>query len=336
MNGNAANRAGSLLWPVALIVTSIAVWAWVHSKETPVPAVPPGPTFEPKLKLDDRRAQFFEQEITPLLEEFDRKNRAAIDACIRRVDDAFQSYRRGIPAFVEDVTSYTTRARVAWNKAWYGDEEVMRLVNEKFSTHIFSEQRLVRDVTAALEDFRADVQANLSEFYASAKVRISGSDLDPGIEIGDFQSFANQVQATAATFAADRAKESVVQGIVNLVLGEVVTSTTVRLVTPMVTSMLAGVAEGGAVGTVGGPVGTAIGAVGGLVVGMVVDWWLTDRYAASLTADMEGLLTTIRNAIVDGSGRNPKALRRALKETADALRVGVHTTLAERLAAATS
>ena len=117
------------------------------------------------------------------------------------------------------------------------------------------------------------------------------------------------------------------QGIANLVLGEVVTSTTVRLVTRMVTSMLAGAAEGGAMGTSGGPVGTAVGAVAGLVVGMVVDWWMTERHAASLTADMEGLLTTIRNAIV---------LRRVLKETADALRVSVRTTLAERLDGPTS
>lgn len=330
---------GSLLSRIAPLVRAVALWCRVYSKKTPVPATPQAPTVVPRVALPPAQARLFEEKVKPLLEEFDRRNEQAVRHCIRRIDMAFETYREGVPAFVDDLMSFSTRAGVAWRKLRHGDAAVMELVNEKFAEHIFSEEEFTAEVRNALAAYSEDVQTNTCWLYSQVKLAIYESDLSVELDMPDFKSFAQAVHERAMQFSAGRAMHSVVLGVATFIVSEVATETLGAVVSRFAGATVAGAAIGGSEGSLFGPAGTFVGGLAGLVVGYAVDRWMTSRLQSELAADLDGLLTNIRNALVEGNQESAtdskggfSGIRPALEELRRTLRASVEATLIDRLA----
>jgi hypothetical protein len=265
------------------------------------------------------RASFYDNTVSPLIVEVDAENRAAADRCLRRIDRVLQGYHAGVERFVDDMTSISTRLGVlkrmpgGW---WASDGRVEAYVQQKFETHLFSEQRLVDDVSAALLQFRGDVDANQKRMLTQVQAALSTADL-PGVPIGYQHEFFHDLATRLGGYAADQGTVSVENMLGALVLGEVgafaarsvVAGLLVRFAPSAAISSAAGAsaavgasATGAGGGSLGGPVGAVVGFGAGLAIGLVIDWWMTERFEAELSRQLHLYLDDLESTLLDAGG----------------------------------
>lgn len=317
--------ARPLLLPSAILVVSIVAWFAVTRTKTRLPPIPEPPPVEGNLPKE-----FLDSTLRPLVDENQQANLDACERCLIRIDDSFTKYRKGIQPFSDDITSIGTRFGILRRMPanwWYQDGRILRFVQTKFETHIFGEKQLNDDLTLALTSLRDEIHANGNHLLASVKLAVSESDL-PSVAVPDYRAFDEQVNQLLLEMSSNRAKESVYHGVATLVTSEVAalaaTQIITRVVTVIGTSSVASAAAGGGAaaggaatgaggGSLGGPIGTAIGLGVGVVAGILVDWWMTENFKATLEADLNNYLTTLRDGIIEGVNGEP-GLRQALQE----------------------
>jgi len=332
----------SILWPTVILVVSIIAWFMVTYQKTPSPDIP-----TPPHSSFDRRTAFYHSEITPLIQANAQSNREAAQRCLARIDDAFARYRQGIKPFGEDITSMGARFGILVRMPsdwWYDDGRLEHYVQDKFETHLFSEDQLNTDLTHALTAFRDDLRANRNQLLALTKVAIQDRDF-PGLSVPDYHSFDSKVNRQLVEFATGRAQDSVYHGIATFVASEVAAVAGTQLLTRVVTSIgtsaatsvaaggsaaASGAAAGAGAGTMAGPLGTAIGVGVGIVVGVMVDWWMTEQFQAELENDLHQYLTKLRNGVIEGINGQP-GLRELLSTFNDDLDQAHRATMHHRL-----
>lgn len=263
------------------------------------------------------RARFYDTTVTPLIAEVDAENRAAAARCLDRIDKVLVGYHDGVQLFVEDMTSISTRFGVLKRMPgewWKSDGRVEAYVQQKFETHLFSEQKLVDDLSGALVQFRHDVNANQTRMLTRVQAALSTADL-PGVQLEHQEEFFREISTRLGSYAADQGTSSVENMLGALVLGEVgafaarsvVAGLLVRFAPSVAISSAAGAsatvgasATGAGGGSLGGPVGTVVGFGAGLAIGLVIDWWMTERFETELSRQMHVYLYDLEATLISG------------------------------------
>jgi hypothetical protein len=289
--------------------------------ELPEPQViPPGLT----------KAEFYRRDLVPLLDKTRERDLESVARALERLHLEFDRFRAGIPAFVEDVASISTRfglvkrlARDKWINYRRGEddpvsEEVKQYMLSKFQTHIMSEDAMQKAVGSALAQFKDDVTADRNQLLLEAKVALSTRDVHFDFPKPAYAAFEKAFDESVTRSVQKQATSSLVNGMVALVgstvagmAGEQVVAYVIDLVgTEAVaagveaaaaggSSMATGGAVGGTSGWLGGPMGAAIGVGAGLAVGAVVDWWLTERFKVNLTEELSAYLNNLERDMIE-------------------------------------
>ncbi|KAA5544561.1 hypothetical protein FYK55_09590 [Roseiconus nitratireducens] len=311
---------------IATVVALVTLGGLIQPLPDPVVSPPSvdldQPLIEPSsadLELNQQvvRARFFETSVLPLIEQLEADNRAAANRCLIRTERLIDQYHRGVEPFVQDMTSISTRLGIlkrmpaGW---WKEDGRVESYVQQKFESHLFSEQSLVRDITSVLMQFRSEVDANQRATLADVQAALTTADL-PAVRLDQQEAFFRKLSQQINQYAADQGTTSVQNMIGAFVLGEVGAfaarsviagllsrfAPTVALSAAAGTSATVGAsATGAGGGSLAGPVGTVVGFGAGLAVGLVIDWWMTERFEAELREQMHGYLDALHATLIDG------------------------------------
>lgn len=280
-----------------------------------------------------QRKKFFREEIVPLIQETTRRNQKIADQAIMDVKHVFRGYQSKVDPFVEDLVSLKTRGRILWEMPgdWLNDENrVKELVSAKFEEHLFSEEKMIEDISHVLTKFAEQIRASENQLLMDCKASVAASDM-PEITLPGIQMYASDVQKTLSDFAQKGAERSVYNGMATLVASEAGAIVAVRLVRSVLTGLgakaaisasqtVGGAATGSVFGAKIGSVvpgkGTIIGASVGLAVGIVIDWWMTDRFKEKMTDDLKTYIHELQVGILQGTD-GKEGLRHALRALID-------------------
>ena len=264
------------------------------------------------------RATFFDNHVEPRIAETDRLNRLAAQRCLDRITELIGRYQAGVPPFVEDLTSLSTRLGIVrrlpgdW---WNDDQRIEAYVQAKFQRHLFSEALLTRDVADILSGFRDEVDANQKRMLVAIQASLGTADL-PEIDLVHYEPFFRSVAEKLQTYSANQGTTSVYNGLTVLVTSEIGSYVAIsvaggllaRFGTTLASGATAGVgvtvgatATGAGGGTLAGPVGTVVGFGVGLAVGLVIDWWMTEKFEAELNQQMSQYLDSLGESLLYGS-----------------------------------
>jgi hypothetical protein len=265
-----------------------------------------------------QRAVFFDNEVKPCIDATDQLNRESAVRCIIRLRQVFRDYQRGVEPFVEDLTSISTRLGIVRRMPgnwWTGDSRIETYVQQKFETHLFSQQRLCSDVSEVLERFRQEIDANQRRMLIDVRASLDTADL-PEIQVDQYDAFFQSVAQRLQGYSADQGTTSVYNALTVLIISEagsyaaiaVVAGLLARFGSAAAVSAAAGVgatagatATGAGTGSLAGPVGTAVGLGVGLAVGLIIDWWMTDRFEAEMNQQMTAYLQSLEATMLRGS-----------------------------------
>jgi hypothetical protein len=264
------------------------------------------------------RANFYQQQVLPLIDQTNQADHEAITRCRNRIARQMDLYHKGADRFVAEVTGLSTRFGVisrmpgAW---WSGDDRIETYVRSKFHQHVFTDKKLMADLSRILLEFREEINANQRRLLAQVQAAVHESDL-PQITGLEPQVFCEEVALTLAEFASDQGLTSVENLVGALVLGEVgafaarslILAVMARMGPALATGAAAGAgaavggsAAGAGGGSLAGPVGTVVGFGVGLAVGLAIDWWMTDKFQSELSANMHHYLFKLEYGLIAGS-----------------------------------
>ena len=369
----APRRQPSLVWPVlALCAAAVIVAAlWWRTRAdravapSPVAVAPTAADQAPVIETEpviDVEA-LYANDIVPLLDESLKRKQDAAGRALAILHRRLDGHRKGIPAFAEDVTSWGTRfgvvgrsTRDAYRKA-RGKPDAQttrRYVERKFRDHVMTEIALEAAVGAAVEQFRADMEADRNTLMSDIRVPLNASGApvlvgEPQWEAirRDILKQGSELAMSGSTDSAANAAASFAAGEIAGLSGRYVVVQILARVGPMVGARLAasGVAAGGgamvgaaggggAVGSAGGPAGTIVGAGVGLVVGAAIDWWMTARFREQLRNRCEDFVDSVQLALITGSKQSPGVeplLAEAVRVTDAAQRQAIHDVLVQRV-----
>lgn len=293
------------------------------------------------------RDEFYRQDLVPLLEKTKQRNLLCADQAVNRLHEEFNRFRAGIPEFVDDVASFSTRWGVVrrltkdkWANFWKAtdepvSEDVKKFMLDKFQAHIMSADAIQHAVQSAVEEFKDNVTANRNQFLLEAKVALTTREvrLDfPQPDLRTFQktfdesvshsvqvqaknSLVNQVVALIGSGLAGAAGEQLVAYLIDL-LGTEAVAAGVEAATVGGSSTASGGAIGGASGWLGGPLGAVIGVGAGLAVGAAVDWWVTERFKGNLAQELSTYLDTLERDMIENTpATDTRGARIGLRET---------------------
>ena len=324
---------------VVALATFFTAEEWLPAEIAGRPQLPQVPQRQPVL-VDDipivqpaermvARASFFDNEVEPEIEKTDQRNREAAERCVRRLRGIVREYRYQVEPFVEDLTSISTRVGIisrmpgAW---WSEDERVEDYVAVKFEKHLFSEKKLLADVTGVLEQFRSEVDANQKRMLVNVQACLDTADL-PEVEVQEYETFYQSVARQLSDYSAEQGSASVYNALTVLVISEAGSYAAVTLVSGVLvrfgamaatTAAAAGGATAGASatgaggGSLAGPVGTAVGLGVGLVIGLVIDWWMTEQFEEEMEIQLKDYLASLERAILYGAERHAGSADSAL------------------------
>lgn len=323
---NTSNRSLLISTLGALCVGIATFFGSLHSTPEEAPTVPPiaiKPPPPPEPPRDVIRAKFFDEEVQPQIAETDILNREAADRCVQRLHQLIDGYHDGVDPFVEDLTSMSTRLGIVRRMPgnwWHDDNRIEVYVQDKFELHLFSQEKLFQDIARILDDFRGEVDANQKRMLVNIQASLTTADL-PEVNLEQYKPFFASVAKRLKEYSAAQGANSVYSGLMILVASEIGSYTTITIVggllarfgTAAAASAAAGVgatagaaATGAGGGTLAGPVGTVVGLGVGLAVGLTIDWWMTEKFEAKLSLQMNQYLDSLENALMEGS--NPPSM----------------------------
>jgi hypothetical protein len=303
----------------------------------------------------------YRDDILPVLAKFDARNKAAANRAVANMHERLDGRRSGIKPFIRDINSWKTRFGVmgrtikdAWGKVrgtQPNPQAVRAYVDQKFRHHVLSEPALEADVGAVLAQFREDLEASRNQLYADLRLPLSKIKVSLVDKDADFATFLKGVQNRASDVTKDLAGDSVVSGLTAFVSGmaageaaelaarQVVASILSRVGTQMAAravtaggATVAGAAAGGGGGSFAGPAGTVIGLGVGFAVGAVVDWWMSEKFEAKMTEQLNAFFDNVDHQLIQGSDKAPgleKSLEDAVKRGGDAQRKAIETAIDE-------
>ncbi len=114
------------------------------------------------------------------------QNVAALQRAIQALNECFDSYKQGIPPFVEEVTSLTARYHLLkrqmqqWVDHLWSDANtapVAEYVQALFEQHIFSDTRLQQDIRGVLHALAFELEANQNRLVADVREMVLQSGL---------------------------------------------------------------------------------------------------------------------------------------------------------------
>ncbi|MEM6689451.1 MAG: hypothetical protein AAF664_08500 [Planctomycetota bacterium] len=328
-------------WLIILAACLFAMaWAWpasIDKRSSPVvdQDVKELSTVEPEDDLSFQRAQFFDEHVLPAVRKCDHENHLAVERCVVRIEQMLDGYRAGIPSFCREVNSWKTRFGVLKRMPgdwWREDNQVESFIEDKFAKHLFTDARLRRDLDSILLSFRHDVLANQSQMLVSIRAATEQEHL-PGLDAMGLETFGTDLKEAISRYAADAAKDSVVSGVLTeiaaggagLVIEQLLVQVLARLSTVAATTATAaggatagGAAAGGTGGSVGGPIGAAAGIGVGLAVGVAIDWWMSSKFEAKMTSELNQIVDGLHAQLLSGDEQNP-GLPIALNQSCDEL-----------------
>jgi hypothetical protein len=301
------------------------------------------------------KSEFYQRDLVPLLDKAKKQNVADADKAVERLHEEFDRFRAGIPGFVEDVSSWSTRFGVVrrmskdkWTNFWKAkddpdSEEVKKYVLGKFQANILSEDALQKAVESAIGQFKDDATANRNLLLREMKMALSTSDVRLDFPAPNFEAFQKLFEGYVTRSVQNQAHKSIQDGVVTVIASGVAGAAAEQLVAQIIqllgteavaagaeaaaaggSSMAAGGGLGAASGWLGGPPGAIIGVGAGLAIGAVVDWWLTERFKTNLTQELTTYLNNLERDMLDSaaaSGERPArtGLRETLHRAADKL-----------------
>ena len=327
------------------LVLCFASIIWVANR--PVPERPSVPQI--KLKSDDtaQRLQLFQNEVEPKIVDATKLNREAADRCIQRLNESFEGYRSGIEPFCDEINSWGTRFGVIRRMPgdwWYEKTDVKKFVEEKFSRHLFDDKKLASDIDDALSQFRQEIAANQNSMLLKIRASISNSDL-PEIPKIEHEEFARELQIRLTDFSTNAAETSVVKGLVTeiasgtggVIVEQLLAHALAKLGTAAATTSASaggatagGAAAGGGGGSFGGPLGTVGGFAVGVAVGVVIDWWLSGKFKAEMTKELNELIDEIKSEVITGAEKE-SGLRMGLGESCTAIATNYESILRHKI-----
>ncbi|WP_146118777.1 hypothetical protein [Blastopirellula marina] len=310
-NGKVAALA---FWALVLVICIVVI---LYIAVKPGPEPPKISATQPQANESgsaDRRIvrqQFFDKHAIPAIEAANKANQEAESRCLNRIAESFRKYHEGVQPFAEDMTSLSTRFGVVRRMPsdwWHETNEIHKLVAGKLEKHVFSEERLRKDIDNSLAQFRDDIKANNTKMLTSIKAATTGTQL-PSLQDLNIAEFTSDVVAKIESYSTDSATESVTglilteaaSGAAGLAVEQIIAAVIVRVGASAGGATAGSAAVGGGGGSLGGPIGAGVGIAGGLVVGLVIDYWLTERAKESLSGSLNTLLDEIEDAVINGA-----------------------------------
>ncbi|HEV2296300.1 MAG TPA: hypothetical protein VGR35_20830 [Tepidisphaeraceae bacterium] len=365
--------APSLIWPVlALCAAALIVAAlWWRTRADQVDRLAPiaitvpveadSQSVEPQPVIDV--GAIYQKDIVPLLDESLQRKQDAAGRALAILHARLNGHRKGIPAFAEDVTSWGTRfgvlgrsTRDAFRKARRKPdaETTRRYVEAKFRTHVMSEIELEAAVGAAVEQFRADLEADRNLLMSQIRVPLKASGAPVLVADAEWEAIRRDIMRAGSDLAMSGSTDSVVNAAAAFAAGEAAGISGRHLVAqilarvgPIIGARLAGsgvaagagamagaAGGGGTAGSIGGPAGTIIGAGVGLAVGAVIDWWMTARFQEQLRKRCNAFVDSVQLALITGTKQSPGVeplLAEAVRVTDAAQRQAIHDVLVQRV-----
>ena len=290
-----------------------------------------------EIETSPEKVKFYNERITPILDANASANTRALEAMKSEIHSQFEQYRKRVPAFTDDITSFSNKLKITWEatKQMASDEKdkVKRHVTGKFEMHVVSAEKMQKDLERIVHAFRMDVEANKNRMLVEIEAAVKN---DPrfsaeGAEISkDFQKKIEKeiseasVQAgkdavvlSSMTFLVAFATEEAVRHLVVAALTRVGTSLAASMGTAAAASggaTVAGGAGGGGAGSLGGPAGAVIGFAAGITVGLIVDHVMTERMVAKLNTECTSFLTKAEKEITTAPDGPVSTLEKALAE----------------------
>jgi len=336
----------------ALAAGGAAAAYFYLGRERPAPAIPsisgpiavastrPVSVPKPPAESVDK---IYREAIEPALERFDQRNAAAVDRAIIVLHDRIAMHRAGVEPFTKDVASWHTRFGVLrrypsdlWHKFRHqpqASDGVAEYVNQKFRSHVLSEESLNQDVAAVLSSFDDDMVASQNRLYVELALPLARIKAARPVTTPAMAQFREGVQQRAAQMTSSLAPDTLVAGLAVVAGGWVATDVaqgvTTRIVTQILTQLgtamaaegieaggatVGGAAAGGSGGSFVGPVGTIVGIGVGLIVGAIVDWRVSKRFEVKVAGQCNAFLTQLERRLRDGAD-NSSGLRRVLTDT---------------------
>jgi hypothetical protein len=303
----------------------------------------------------------YREDILPVLAQYDQRNKAAANRAIVNMHERLNGRRSGIAPFIKDVNSWETRFGVmgrtmkdTWKKVRGTEpspQRVREYVDAKFRHHVLSEVALEADVAAVLGQFREDLDASRNQLYSDLRLPLSKIRVTLVQTDGDFDAFLKGIHERASDLTKEMATDSVTSGLTAFVSGvvageaaelaarQVVSSILARVGTQVAArtvtaggATVAGAAAGGGGGTLAGPAGTVIGLGVGFAVGAVVDWWMSEKFEAKMTEQLNGFFDNIEVTMLKGTEKAPglkRALDDAIRHGGDAQRAALSSAIDE-------
>jgi hypothetical protein len=188
-----------------------------------------------------------------------------------------------------------------------------------------------------LKQFREDLDASRNRLYVDVRLPLAKIKSPLAASDASYGAFQVDVGRRAREMGEKWATDSVVSGLGGFVSGWVAMDVAQAVTSRVVVAILArvgtqvaaetvaaggataaGAAAGGGGGSLAGPAGTVIGLGVGIAVGAVVDWWMSERFEAKMTAQLNGFFDSVDRQLVNGSDKAP-GLERSLN---DAVKLG--------------
>jgi hypothetical protein len=303
----------------------------------------------------------YREDILPVLARYDRRNQIAAVRAVINMHERLDGRRSGIQPFIRDINSWKTRFGVmgrtmkdTWKKVRGSEpnpQAVRAYVDSKFRHHVLSEPALEGDVGAVLAQFREDLDASRNQLYADLRLPLSKIKVTLAKSDGDFHQFLEGVHRKASDLTKEMATDSVTSGLTAFVSGVVAGEAAEMAARQVVASILsrvgtqvaaravaaggatvAGAAAGGGGGSVAGPAGTIIGIGVGFIAGAAVDWWMSEKFEAKMTDQLNAFFDNVETHLVQGTDKAPgleKALKDAVKHGGDAQRAALTNAIEE-------
>lgn len=325
-------------WLVALLAAvsaTVAAWHLTRSLQSSSPAgvgkMVMSPQSSPStIQLpSDAAAQFYRNDIVPLLDAALQRNRQAADRAIELLHARFDAHRAGVKPFAHDVSGWATRLGVIgcsaadlWNHVFGRNPKVNHssdYIQQKFRAHVLSEGSLETDVEQVLTQFQADVEANRNQLLAEIKLPLRNFPTPIALNEKDWQQLYGTIAERAKKVNTGTVNSSLVTGLASITGGWVGAESANVLVPKLLTGvgsavaaeavesatvsggMWADAAAGGGTGTLAGPAGTVVGIGVGLAVGVAIDWWTSDRLESHVTGQCQTFLDTVERELDEGT-----------------------------------
>lgn len=289
------------------------------------------------IESSPERVQFYNERITPILDANTSANARALEVMKNEIHSQFEQYRKRVPAFTDDITSFSNKSKITWEatKQMASDDKdkVKRHVTGKFEMHVVSAEHMQKDLERIVRAFRMDVEANKNRMLVEIEAAVKN---DPrfsveGVEIS--QTFRKKIETGISEVSVQAGKDAVVLSGMTLLVSfateeavrHLVVAALTRVGTSLAASMgtaaaasggatVAGGAGGGGAGSLGGPVGAVIGFAAGITVGFIVDHVMTERMVAKLNTECTSFLTKAEKEITTAPGGLVSTLEKALVE----------------------